>query len=443
MAANKVDLEDLISDRSARVGVVGLGYVGLPLACAICDAGFVVVGVDIDRGKVESINAGKSYIGAISADHLGELVNRRKLRATDAMEDLAECDVIIVCVPTPLAGREPDLRFVVETMEAIVTVLRPGQLVVLESTTYPGTTEEVVKPILEQAGLLSGTHFYLGYSPEREDPGNPHYRTVDLPKIVSGDGSTALSLVSAFYGAVVKAVVPVSSMDVGEAVKITENVFRAVNIALVNELKVIYASMGIDVWEVIDAAATKPFGYMPFYPGPGLGGHCIPIDPFYLAWRAKQTGTQARFVELAGEVNVGMPEYVVGQVRQGLRIWCGVDLGSARVLIVGAAYKKNVDDIRESPSLVLIDRLEELGAEVVYHDPFVPEIMPTRLHPRLSGRRSRDLVANLLKQVDAVLIATDHDDIDYQLICDNSRLVVDARNAMARRGLKGPHIIKA
>ena len=443
MTENQTHLAASIAARAARVGVVGLGYVGLPLACAICDAGFSAVGVDVDRTKVDSINAGHSYIGAVETARLADLVDRRVLRATDTMAELAECDVIIVCVPTPLAEREPDLRFVVETMEAIATVLRPGQLVVLESTTYPGTTDEVVKPILERGGLVSGTDFYLGYSPEREDPGNPLYRTADLPKIVSGDGAAALALVASFYGAVVKAVVPVSSTAVGEAVKITENVFRAVNIALVNELKLIYAAMGIDVWEVIDAAATKPFGFMPFYPGPGLGGHCIPIDPFYLAWRARQAGVPARFVELAGEVNVGMPEYVVGRLQQALRDKHDLDLNSARVLIVGAAYKKNVDDIRESPSLVLIDRLEELGAAVVYHDPFVPEIIATRQHPRLAGRRSQHLAANLLQGVDAVLIATDHDQVDYRLIADQARLVVDTRNAMARRGLSAPHIIKA
>ena len=330
-----------------------------------------------------------------------------------------------------------------ETTQTIARHLRKGQVVILESTTYPGTTVEVVKPLLEATGLKAGEDFWLGFSPEREDPGNAHFGTTSIPKVVAGDGADATSLVTAFYEAVVDKVVPVSSPSVAEAVKITENVFRAVNIALVNELKVIYDAMGIDVWEVIDAAATKPFGYMPFYPGPGLGGHCIPIDPFYLTWKSREYDLTTRFIELAGEINVSMPRYVISKLEQALDQHQSVSLSAARILIIGLAYKKNISDIRESPSLALMERLLARGASVDYHDPHVAQIGQTREHPELAGRQSVALSADAVQQYNAVLIATDHDDVDYELIATRARLVVDTRNAMERRNLTCACLLKA
>jgi UDP-N-acetyl-D-glucosamine dehydrogenase len=321
--------------------------------------------------------------------------------------------------------------------------LRAGQIVILESTTYPGTTREVVKPILEAKGLASGSDFFLGFSPEREDPGNTSYGTTTIPKVVSGDGPVAAALIEQFYAAVVQRTVPVSSIDTAEAVKITENVFRAVNIALVNELKTIFDAMDIDVWEVIEAAKTKPFGYMPFYPGPGLGGHCIPIDPFYLTWRAREFGLATRFIELAGEINVAMPAYVIGRLEEALGKRSGTALSKARILLLGLAYKKNVSDIRESPSLKLIQLLEERGASVAYHDPFVAEIPRTREYAALRGRKSVALDRDSLGLYDAVLVATDHDAVDYALIAGHARLIVDSRNIFERRGIKASHIVKA
>jgi UDP-N-acetyl-D-glucosamine dehydrogenase len=433
-----------LTDRSACVGVIGLGYVGLPLAAAAASAGFRTLGFDIDPRKPELLNRGQSYIDAVGGDVLASLVSAGRFAATDDFARLAACDVIAICVPTPLTRqREPDLSFVEATVRAAALTLRRGQLVVLESTTYPGTTREVVKPLLEQSGLRSGEDFLLAFSPEREDPGNTEFLTRSIPKVVAGDGPAAALAAETFYAAVVDRVVPVSSLDAAEAVKITENVFRAVNIALVNELKMVFDRMGVDVWEVIEAAKTKPFGYMPFYPGPGLGGHCIPIDPFYLTWKSREFDMPTRFIELAGEINLAMPRYVVGRLEEALDRRLGKSLGSARILIVGLSYKKNVADVRESPTFRLLDLLEARGAKTSYHDPHVAEIPTTREHAGFAGRRSIPMSAQTLATHDAVLIATDHDAVDYAMIADHARLIVDTRNAFARRGLAGPTVVKA
>jgi UDP-N-acetyl-D-glucosamine dehydrogenase len=434
----------LIADRTATVGVMGLGYVGLPLAAAIARTGFPTVGFDIDAAKVADINAGTSYIYAVSDELLADLLQRGALRATVDFAELASCDVIIICVPTPLTRhREPDLSYVQGTARTLAQYLRIGQLVVLESTTYPGTTTEVLKPILEATGLRSGTDFFLGFSPEREDPGNTSFETVTIPKVVAGDGPVAKRLMETFYGVVVKRIVPVSSTEVAEAVKITENVFRAVNIALVNELKMIYDAMDVDVWEVIDAAATKPFGYMPFYPGPGLGGHCIPIDPFYLTWKSREHELTTRFIELAGEINLSMPRYVVNKLEAALDRRFSRSLGSARILILGLAYKKNVADVRESPSLKLIELIERRGAKVDFHDPHVAAIPPTRAYPEVKGRKSVDLTPAALGAYDAVVVVTDHDVVDYELVAAHARLLIDTRNVFRRKGIAADHIVKS
>jgi UDP-N-acetyl-D-glucosamine dehydrogenase len=433
-----------LADRSARVGVIGLGYVGLPLAAATARAGFRTIGFDIDPQKPAQLNAGRSYIDAVTGEALAGLVARDRFWATDDFSQLAECDVVTICVPTPLTRRrEPDLSFVEATVRTIALTLRPGQLIVLESTTYPGTTREVVKPLLEQSGLRSGADFFLAFSPEREDPGNADFETRSIPKVVAGDGPAAAQAVEAFYAAVVDRVVPVSSLDAAEAVKITENVFRAVNIALVNELKMVFDRMGVDIWEVIEAARTKPFGYMPFYPGPGLGGHCIPIDPFYLTWKSREFDMPTRFIELAGEVNLAMPRYVVAQLEAALDRRLGKSLGSARILIVGLAYKRNVADVRESPTFRLLELLEARGARVTFHDPHVAAIPPTREFARFAGRPSTPISAETLAAHDAVLIATDHDTVDYALIGRLAPLVIDTRNAMARRGIDAANVVKA
>ncbi len=434
----------LIAGRQAQVGVIGLGYVGLPLGVAIGNAGFPVLGFDIDPGKVTALNGGRSYIAAVTDDDLARLVNAGTFRASADFAELTHCDVVIICVPTPLTRhREPDLFYVEETTRAIARTLREGQLVVLESTTYPGTTDEVVRPLLEAKGLKSGRDFFLGFSPEREEPGNRQFSTATIPKVVSGDGAEAQALMASFYGSVVKQVVPVSTNATAEAVKLTENIFRAVNIALVNELKVVYDAMGIDVWEVIEAAKTKPFGFMPFYPGPGLGGHCIPIDPFYLTWKSREYELPTRFIELAGEINTSMPRYVVARLAEALDRRQGLALGQARILIIGLAYKKDVPDTRESSSFKLIELLEARGARVAYHDPHVPEIPATREHAALKGRKSVELSEASLTAHDAVLISTDHSAIDYALLGRVARLIVDTRNAMGRRGLGGANIVKA
>ena len=433
-----------LAERTAVVGVIGLGYVGLPLALAAVRAGFCVIGLDINPDRVARINAGEPVISHLDTDGMRAALATGRFRASADMGELGRCDAILICVPTPLTPqREPDLSYIRATAADIARTLRPGQLVVLESTTWPGTTEEVVKPILEATGLRSGREIFLAFSPEREDPGNRTHTLSTVPKVVGGDGSRARDLADALYGAIVARTVPVSSTATAEAVKLTENIFRAVNIALVNELKVVYDAMGIDVWEVIEAAASKPFGYMPFWPGPGLGGHCIPIDPFYLTWKAREFDVATRFIELAGEVNRGMPRYVVERLALALDRQRGRPLGGARILLIGVAYKRDLDDMRESPALKLIALLEERGASIAYHDPLVPEIPPSRAHPGLAGRRSVALTAEALRACDAALVVTDHADVDYALIAAEAPLVIDTRNALARHGLAGEHIVKA
>lgn len=424
--------------------MIGLGYVGLPLSVAIARAGFPVSGFDIEVQKVESLNNGQSYIEAVTSTALAGHVASGRFRATADFAELAVCDVIIICVPTPLTKhREPDLSFVRNTAATTAKHLRLGQLIVLESTTYPGTTDDVIKPILEETGLQSTVDFYLGFSPEREDPGNRSFEVATIPKVVAGDGIEAATLVQAFYQSVVETVVPVSSTATAEAVKLTENIFRSVNIALVNELKVVLGAMGIDIWEVIEAAKSKPFGYMPFYPGPGLGGHCVPIDPFYLTWKAREYELPTRFIELAAEINTAMPRHVVDELAKALDRRCGKALSRSRILIIGLAYKKNVPDIRESPSLRLIELIEEWGGKAEFHDPHVTEIPTTREHMAIKGRRSVELTEAALKDFDAVVVATDHDAIDYQAIADHAPLIVDTRNVFGRLGLARETVVKA
>ncbi|WP_204252069.1 nucleotide sugar dehydrogenase [Phyllobacterium zundukense] len=438
------ELSDKIETRQAHAGVIGLGYVGLPLAITLARSGFSVTGFDIDPGKIVALDAARSYIEAVTDEALAAEVTAGRFRSTSDFVELAQCDVIIICVPTPLTKhRDPDLSFVEATSRSIAAHLRPGQLVVLESTTYPGTTDDVVKTILEETGLKSGTDFFLGFSPEREDPGNRDFQTATIPKIVAGDGEDARKLMQAFYGAAVKTVVPVSSNATAEAVKLTENIFRSVNIALVNELKIVYAAMGIDVWEVIEAAKTKPFGYMPFYPGPGLGGHCIPIDPFYLTWKSREYELPTRFIELAGEINSAMPRYVVSSLAEALDIRAGKALSRSRVLVLGLAYKKNVPDIRESPSLRLIEIIEERGGRADYHDPFVAEIPKTREYMALKGRKSVELTEEAVRSYDAILVSTDHDDVDYAAVAGWAPLIIDTRNVFAKLGLMAEHIVKS
>lgn len=437
-------LHTKIDDRTAHAAVIGLGYVGLPLAMAMAKGGFRVTGFDIDPGKMHSIEAGESYIESVPSDTLNAMRAAGRFSATCDFAGLADCDVIAICVPTPLTPhRTPDMSFIIRTAGDIAQHLRPGQLVVLESTTYPGTTDEVLRPILEQGGLVSGRDFFLGFSPEREDPGNRDFNTATIPKVVAGDGADAAALVASFYGAFLERVVPVSNTRTAEAVKLTENIFRAVNIALVNELKLVYEAMGIDVWEVIEAAKSKPFGYMPFYPGPGLGGHCIPIDPFYLTWKSREFDRPTRFIELAGEINTAMPHHVTDRLAEALDRVAGKALSRSKVLVLGLAYKKNVPDIRESPSLKLLELIRERGADVAYHDPFVPEVPKTREYMSLCGMKSVDWSEATLRGTDAVVIATDHDAFDYAALGRWAPLVLDTRNAMARHGVTQAQVVKA
>ncbi len=419
----------------ASVGVVGLGYVGLPLAMACAEAGFEVLGVDVDPKKVSALRAGHSYIRHVAAPRVADLVAHGRLRVDTGHDVLAQADVVLVCVPTPLGRHEePDLRYVRETAREIAARLRPGQLVVLESTTFPGTTDEVLRPLLEASGLRCGRDFFLAYSPEREDPGNPHYETRRIPKLVGGVDEPSARLAVAFYERVFDEVVPVAAARVAEAAKLTENVFRAVNIALVNELKMVYAAMGIDIWDVLDAAATKPFGFMRFDPGPGWGGHCIPVDPFYLAWKAREHGLRSAFVERAGEVNVGMPAWVVERLTLALNER-GKAVRGARVLLLGIAYKPDVDDARESPAFPILARLLRLGAEVSYHDPWIPSLPRVRAHPELPSLASVELTPERLAEADAVLLVTDHSNVDYEMVGRHASLVVDTRGRL--RGVPG------
>ena len=442
-----VDVEALVrkfTTRKAKIGVIGLGYVGLPLACAICAAGFQAVGFDIDLPKIQKLKKGQSYIGNIHNDKVSEYVKGGKFHPTSDFKRLSEVDAVLLCVPTPLnRNREPDMTYIVKTTESVAKYLKRGQLIVLESTTYPGTTRELVRPILEEAtGLKSGVDFFLAFSPEREDPGNAKYHTAVIPKVVGGDGEDALKLARTMYDQFLVKTVAVSSPEAAEAVKLTENIFRSVNIALVNELKVIYDAMGIDIWEVIEAAKTKPFGYMPFYPGPGLGGHCIPIDPFYLTWKAREFGVPTKFIELAGEINVYMPRFVAERVAQALDQRFAKPLNGAKILLIGMAYKKNVADIRESPAFAIMELLKNRRAYVTYHDPYVNVIPHVHEHAAFAGITSQPLTDKVLAAQDAVVIVTDHDNIDYDMIAQHAKLVVDTRNALAKTKNRG-NIIKA
>jgi UDP-N-acetyl-D-glucosamine dehydrogenase len=423
-----------LRERRGVVGIIGLGYVGLPLAATFAEGGFAVIGFDVDALKVDDLRGGRSYIRHLAASRLAPLLRRESPRPgepgfhpTTDYGLLVQCDAILICVPTPLTeNREPDLSYVTGTAQTIATYLRPGQLVVLESTTYPGTTDEVVRAILEAGGARAGTDFYLAFSPEREDPNNTQFTTRTIPKLIGGYTAECGAVAAALYGAVLDKIVPVSSARVAEAAKLLENIYRSVNIALVNELKVLFDRMGLDIWEVIAAAATKPFGFTPFYPGPGLGGHCIPIDPFYLTWKARQYEMTTRFIELAGEINHAMPAFVVSKVVDALNNRRR-SLKGARILVLGVAYKRDLDDMRESPALKIIDLLLEKGAEVAYHDPYVPALKPSRHYD--FNMTSVPLTRDELQHADAVVIATDHSAFDYPLIVDASPLVVDTRNA--------------
>jgi UDP-N-acetyl-D-glucosamine dehydrogenase len=413
--------------RKFRVGIIGLGYVGLPLARAFAAKGFAVLGFDVDADKVAKLQDGRSYIGHISDEVIAHM-REGGFEATDRFERLAEPDAILICVPTPLTeAREPDLTYVVSSARAIAAQLRPGQLVVLESTTYPGTTRDVVRPILDQSGLVLAKDYFLAFSPEREDPGNASYSAPTIPKVVGGMEARSLELASTLYGAVMLRVVPVSSAEVAEACKILENTYRAINIALVNELKILYDRMGINVWEVIEAASTKPFGFQAFYPGPGLGGHCIPIDPFYLTWVARKYGLTTRFIELAGEINTSMPSFVVSKIADALNDQAKPLKGS-KITLLGMAYKKDVDDPRESPGFELLELLLQKGALVNYNDPHIPQLPRMRHYPDL-GLSSQSLTADYLGGQDGVVIVTDHSAYDWPWIVEHARLVVDTRNA--------------
>ena len=426
--------------RRARVGMLGQGYAGLPLTCCFAEAGFQTFAFDIDAEKINSLKAGRSYIRHISHQRISDLVRAGTLHPTTDFGELATCDCAIICVPTPLGeGQTPDLAAVTQTTESVARHLHQGQLVVLESTTYPGTTDEVLKPMLEAGGLKAGTDFFLAFSPEREDPGNPNFSTREIPKLVGGVTGHCTEVAVAAYRAVVKNAVAVSSARVAESAKLLENIFRCVNIAMINELKLLFERMGIDVWEVIRASATKPFGFTPFYPGPGLGGHCIPIDPFYLSWKAKQYDFTARFVELAGEINTAMPAYVVNRLSEGLNL-CGKALNGAKILLLGVAYKRDVDDVRESPALKIINLLEQRRAQVSYHDPYVPHLKSRHLSRVME---SRDLTRENLATSDAVVIVTDHTRVDYGMVVNHAKLVVDTRNATVEVRKPGHNVILA
>jgi UDP-N-acetyl-D-glucosamine dehydrogenase len=430
-----------IRERSFRVGIIGLGYVGLPLARAFAAGGFRVLGFDIDAAKVARLQRGESYIGHIPPGTIQEM-QQAGFEATDRFDRLEEPDAILICVPTPLTdAREPDLAYVVNSVRAVAVSLRPSQLIVLESTTYPGTTRQVVQPILEGGGLRAGKDFFLAFSPEREDPGNRAYAARTIPKVVGGVDLASLEVATALYGAVVVRVVPVSCPEVAEACKILENTYRAVNIALVNELKILYDRMGINLWEVIEAAKTKPFGFQPFYPGPGLGGHCIPIDPFYLTWVARKHGLSTRFIELAGEVNAAMPAFVVGKVADALNDR-GKPVRGSKVALLGMAYKKDVDDPRESPGFELMDLLLKKGGAVSYNDPHIPRLPPMRRYPNLD-MVSQPLTREYMANQDCVVVVTDHSAYDWPWVVEHTALVVDTRNATRNVTAHRERIVRA
>jgi UDP-N-acetyl-D-glucosamine dehydrogenase len=427
-----------------KIAIVGLGYVGLPLSLQFARSGVDVLGLDIDPAKVESLNQGRSYIKHIESSAIAEHAKSGKLSASTDFRRVKETEAIIICVPTPLnKNREPDISYIIETGKAIAPHLQKGALVVLESTTYPGTTDEDLRAVLEAGSKLkAGTDFHLAFSPEREDPGNAQSKVEIIPKVIGGYTPACLERTKALYGRAIKTLVPVSSCRAAEATKLLENIFRSVNIALVNELKVVYSAMDIDVWEVVNAAKTKPFGFMAFYPGPGLGGHCIPIDPFYLTWKAREFGQNTRFIELAGEVNTAMPMYVVNRTAEALNA-NRKSVNGSRVLIVGLAYKPNVDDERESPSYTLMEILKSRGAEVAYYDPYVPVIRPTREHAHWTGTRSVGWNRETVQSFDAVIIATNHQSVNYNELANWSPCIVDTRNAMAGVATKAGQVWKA
>ena len=437
-------LLEKLRNRDAVIGIIGMGYVGLPLAYTSTRAGYATIGFDINSERVEAILAGENVINYLDSGAATEALASGRFTATTDFARLAEADAILICVPTPLTQhREPDLSYVEASVRSIANMLRPGQLIVLESTTWPGTTRELVQPLLEAAGGEIGETCFLAFSPEREDPGNARFSTHSIPKVVGADDEASRACAIALYEQIVETVVPVSSAATAEAVKLTENIYRSINIALVNELKHVFGQMGIDVWEVIDAAATKPFGFQAFYPGPGLGGHCVPIDPFYLTWKAREYGIETRFIELAGHVNTDMPRRVVEAVVTALNSRHGKAMSGARVLVLWLSYKADVNDTRESPSLELIELMEARGARCDYHAPHVPEIPPTRRHPSLSGRCSQELGQDMLASYDAVLIATAHSMVDYALVAEASQLIIDTRNIIAKRGLPLERVVKA
>jgi len=430
MPGTSDDLRQKITQKTAKVGVIGLGYVGLPLVQAFIKAGFECIGYDVDQGKVDRLLAGKSYIEHIPSEWISGWLADKRFTATADMSRLADSDALLICVPTPLSeSRDPDLAYVESTARHIVKSLRPGQLVVLESTTYPGTTRDVILPILKESGLESGTDFFVAYSPEREDPGNPDFSASKIPKVVGGIEPVSRDLAVALYSHAVVETVPVASCEVAEACKIVENTYRSVNIAMVNELKVLFARLGIDIWEVIDAAKTKPFGFQAFYPGPGLGGHCIPIDPFYLSWLARRHEMPTRFIELAGEINSSMPQYVVEKVAEALND-AGKPIRGSRIGILGMAYKKDVDDPRESPSFKLMELLQKRGAIGSYNDPHIP-VLPSMRHYDVPRLASESLTAEYLASQECILIATDHSAYDWEFVAKHARLIVDTRNATA------------
>ena len=433
-----------IEDKEYKVGIIGLGYVGLPLMWTFHEQGMPVLGFDVDQRKVDHVNEGTPYIKHLGKEMMGKLAASDLCEATSDFERMPEADALLMCVPTPLDHhREPDMSYVEATTRTISKYLRKGQLVILESTTWPGTTEELMIPILEEnSGLVAGEDFYVAYSPEREDPGNADFNTAKIPKVVGGHGDDALTLATALYDTAIVKTVPVSNCKTAEAVKLTENIFRSVNIALVNELKVVYHDMGIDVHEVLDAASTKPFGFMKFTPGPGLGGHCIPIDPFYLTWKAREVERYTRFIELAGEINTSMPRYVVDQTASALNQHKKA-LNGSKVLLIGLAYKPDVDDDRESPTYKLMEYFSAVGSEVDYYDPYVPVVPKTREHAKWEGKESVEWSKDVISGYDVVVISTDHKSVDYAELAEWGTLIVDSRNAMGREGIQAEHIFKA
>jgi UDP-N-acetyl-D-glucosamine dehydrogenase len=440
-----IDLLKKIRNNSAVIGIIGMGYVGLPLGLAFAAKKFNVLGFDLDDKKINLLNKGRGYLKHISNDKISKAVKSGYLKATSDFSKLKEVDAILICVPTPLTEhREPDMSFVENTSKTIAKYLRKGQLIVLESTTYPGTTEELLLPLFENAGgknkLKAGRDFYLAFSPEREDPNNPDFTTAEIPKVIGGVTPQCLNVSRALYDKVIIKTIPVSSPGAAEATKLLENIFRSVNIALVNELKMVFDKMNIDIWEVIAAASTKPFGFKPFYPGPGLGGHCIPIDPFYLTWKAREFEVNTKFIELAGEINTLQPYYVVEKTSEALNKFRKA-LNGAKVLILGAAYKKDIDDMRESPSLKLIEIFREKGAVVEYYDPLVPMLPKTRKYN--FKMNSVNLTKEKLRSYDVVVLSTDHSVFDYKFIAAQSGIIIDTRNAFDARGIKSGKIFKA